>query len=50
MYGIGFKTADQIAQNIGVDTQSLIRAQAGYPVIFYRNCLIRVIVQKNKGN
>ncbi|WP_334473086.1 SF1B family DNA helicase RecD2 [Arsenophonus sp. PmNCSU2021_1] len=29
IYGIGFKTADQIAQNLGVDTQSLIRAQAG---------------------
>ncbi|CUX96933.1 ATP-dependent RecD-like DNA helicase (plasmid) [Candidatus Doolittlea endobia] len=27
--GIGFKTADQIAQNVGIDPCSLIRAQAG---------------------
>lgn len=29
IHGIGFKTADQIAQNIGIDPHSLIRAQAG---------------------
>ncbi|MGP1933947.1 MAG: SF1B family DNA helicase RecD2, partial [Arsenophonus sp. NC-XBC3-MAG3] len=29
IYGIGFKTADKIAQNLGIDRQSLIRAQAG---------------------
>ncbi|MGP1959300.1 MAG: helix-hairpin-helix domain-containing protein, partial [Arsenophonus sp. NC-CH8-MAG3] len=29
IYRIGFKTADQIAQNLGIDKQSLIRAQAG---------------------
>ncbi len=29
IYGIGFKTADLIAQNIGIPKDSLIRAQAG---------------------
>ncbi|WP_329604986.1 SF1B family DNA helicase RecD2 [Spartinivicinus ruber] len=29
IHGIGFKTADQIAQNIGIAPTSLIRAQAG---------------------
>ncbi|CAK8742655.1 ATP-dependent RecD-like DNA helicase [Sodalis praecaptivus] len=29
IHGIGFKTADQIAQNMGIDPHSLIRAQAG---------------------
>jgi exodeoxyribonuclease V alpha subunit len=29
MYGIGFITADKIAQNIGIDPNSLIRAKAG---------------------
>ncbi len=47
IYGIGFKTADKIAQNLGIDRQSLIRAQAGIRYI-YRNYLIRVIVQKKK--
>jgi exodeoxyribonuclease V alpha subunit len=27
--GIGFKTADQLAQHLGIDSQSLIRAKAG---------------------
>ena len=29
MYGIGFITADKIAQNIGIDPNSLVRAKAG---------------------
>ena len=29
IHGIGFKTADQIAQNVGVPTDSLLRAAAG---------------------
>ena len=29
IHGIGFKTADTLAQRLGIDTQSLIRAQAG---------------------
>lgn len=29
IHGIGFKTADQIAQNLGIEPHSLIRAQAG---------------------
>jgi exodeoxyribonuclease V alpha subunit len=29
IHGIGFKTADHIAQNMGIDQQSFIRAQAG---------------------
>ena len=29
MHGIGFVTADKIAQNIGIDPNSLIRAKAG---------------------
>ncbi len=29
IWGIGFKTADQIAQNLGIPRDSLIRAQAG---------------------
>ncbi|MCL7419750.1 MAG: ATP-dependent RecD-like DNA helicase [Methylobacter sp.] len=29
IYGIGFKTADTLAQKLGIGTQSLIRAQAG---------------------
>lgn len=29
VYGIGFKTADKIAQNLGIDPKSQIRAEAG---------------------
>ena len=29
IHGIGFKTADQLAQQLGIDRESLIRAQAG---------------------
>lgn len=39
IHGIGFKTADQIAQNIGIDLHSLIRAQAG----------VRHVLQKLSG-
>jgi exodeoxyribonuclease V alpha subunit len=37
IYGIGFVTADKIAQNLGVDRNSLIRAKAG--LIFVLNQL-----------
>ena len=29
IHGIGFKTADSLAQNLGIPADSLIRAQAG---------------------
>ncbi|MTI12054.1 SF1B family DNA helicase RecD2 [Sansalvadorimonas verongulae] len=40
IHGIGFKTADQLAQQLGIDRTSLIRAQAG----------VRHVLQEHSGN
>jgi exodeoxyribonuclease V alpha subunit len=40
IHGIGFKTADALAQRLGIGTQSLIRAQAG----------VRHVLQEWSGN
>ena len=40
IHGIGFKTADQLAQQLGIDRESLIRAQAG----------VRHVLQEYSGN
>ncbi len=40
IHGIGFKTADELAQQLGIDRTSLIRAQAG----------VRHVLQEHSGN
>ena len=40
IHGIGFKTADQLAQQLGIDRTSLIRAQAG----------VRHVLQEHSGD
>lgn len=38
VYGIGFKTADKIAENLGVDKSSPLRAEAGIIYTLYELC------------
>ena len=39
IWGIGFKTADQIAASIGIDKQAAIRARAGVEYVVIKNTL-----------